>query len=819
MIKSINYDASQCTLIRKFFNLKRKFKRISLNIWFLQECRKRGLLPNFTRIRSDNNSPSAVSAIRKAREVWLITELRRAYLRRDETSKETYFFYNKITAVLHPIQLDNLYSSIFHNLYFFGQSLHRKLNRKLSILMLHQTPLNNNNHNNHHDTNFKFFNNVLNLSETNFSEHEHALLDKGLNYSTHSHSSRNLKSLCAQTDAILNTISNKFNTNIDYNRIINCFNTCKPINVNGRERLSLLSIKNKLKSENLLITKADKGNCLVIQNKSTYLTKTLDLLNSIHFTKLARDPTSNFQNKLKSTLNNLHPTFFEFFNTSKNHFIFSNPLPPRLYCLPKIHKQDIPYRPIVSSNNSPCHKLASFLSQQLPITLNFRSQFSIKNSSILCQDLKDLTIAPTSILFSFDVINLFNSIPPSACLDILKNSLTFSDIPDLIADNLLTLTQLTLHQDFFLFNNTFYKQTLGLAMGSPLSPFLAELFMHSLENTVSKSPLFKHILVWKRYVDDIFGIFNGTKEQLMQLHQYLNTIHPHIKFTLEIEDNNSIPFLDITISKHNNKLKFNIYRKSTTTKRLIPFNSAAPLSHKLAAFRFFFNRLTQTPLDPTDYEQELNTIFYLAHSNSFPFKIINNLYKKILSNHNIRKHTSLTHLSNENLLYFSLPYFPNISDKLATNIRRQFPQIRISFSTSDTKLMHFISKAKDNINPSHKHGIYKLNCPCGKFYIGRTIRNFQTRTKEHITQIKNHLKRGSPMSSAFSTHTINCKHVQFILNNSITHILHSGGKTNFLNSLESLEILLHKHRDGQNLLNNITDFSDNRFLPYVIDYL
>ena len=51
-------------------------------------------------------------------------------------------------------------------------------------------------------------------------------------------------------------------------------------------------------------------------------------------------------------------------------------------------------------------------------------------------------------------------------------------------------------------------------MGSPLSPFLADLFMDSIEETIATSPQFSNVIIWQRYVDDIFGIFNGTIEQL-----------------------------------------------------------------------------------------------------------------------------------------------------------------------------------------------------------------------------------------------------------------------------------------------------------------
>ena len=116
------------------------------------------------------------------------------------------------------------------------------------------------------------------------------------------------------------------------------------------------------------------------------------------------------------------------------------------------------------------------------------------------------------------------------------------------------------------------------------------------------------------------------------------------------------------------------------------------------------------------------------------------------------------------------------------------------------------------------YGIYKLNCPCGKFYVGRTIRNFTIKCKEHISQATNHLKRGSHISSAFSNHLIDTGHIHSIDAQFSPEILYSGGKINFLNSFECLEIILAKNYNTNSILNNITEFTDNRFIPHVIEH-
>ena len=79
---------------------------------------------------------------------------------------------------------------------------------------------------------------------------------------------------------------------------------------------------------------------------------------------------------------------------------------------------------------------------------------------------------------------------------------------------------------------------------------------------------YTHLDVYKRqgemrglhvlYVDDIILLYNGNKRQIENFRKYINTIHHKLKFTLEIELNNSINFLDLTITKTNNTHTYKI---------------------------------------------------------------------------------------------------------------------------------------------------------------------------------------------------------------------------------------------------------------------
>ena len=97
-------------------------------------------------------------------------------------------------------------------------------------------------------------------------------------------------------------------------------------------------------------------------------------------------------------------------------------------------------------------------------------------------------------------------------------------------------------------------------MGSPLGPVLADVFVIELENSLLPK-LTKYITLWKQYVDDtICFVKVGTTEFIISV---LNSIDKNIQFTFEEENNETIPFLEILISRKRNYITTTVYQKST----------------------------------------------------------------------------------------------------------------------------------------------------------------------------------------------------------------------------------------------------------------
>ena len=137
------------------------------------------------------------------------------------------------------------------------------------------------------------------------------------------------------------------------------------------------------------------------------------------------------------------------------------------------------------------------------------------------------------------------------CLDKL---FSLADPPALPRVVLRKLLEFATKKSHFLFDGKYYDQIDGVAMGSPLGPVLANIFMCAFEEkwllNAKVSPLF-----WNRYVDDTFTMFHN-KDSANDFLHYLNGCHRNIKFTIEFEHNNAIP---LTFNNNNNNNNNNNY--------------------------------------------------------------------------------------------------------------------------------------------------------------------------------------------------------------------------------------------------------------------
>ena len=260
-------------------------------------------------------------------------------------------------------------------------------------------------------------------------------------------------------------------------------------------------------NSNLVITKPDKGKGTVILNKPDYVNKMNNVLSDQSKFECIGSPTFQPIFKVEDRINrylkslkddniiNEH-TYSSLYASGSSYGI--------LYGLPKVHKEGIPLRPILASYNTPSYKLAKYL---VPLLQPFsENEFTLSNSTTFVKDIvaQDLDL----YMVSLDVESLFTNVPLQATIQIVLNKI-FNE-PGFIyhgfnRDQFEKLLKLAVQDTDFLFNDKHYKQIDGVAMGSPLGPVLANIFMCYLEDDLFNqcSPTFRPVY-YKRYVDDTF---------------------------------------------------------------------------------------------------------------------------------------------------------------------------------------------------------------------------------------------------------------------------------------------------------------------------
>ena len=326
------------------------------------------------------------------------------------------------------------------------------------------------------------------------------------------------------------------------------------------------ALRDLLKTANIIIKLADKGGKIVIWDRTAYLSEAnRQLGDSKYYQVVEYNPLpklimdiSTFLSFLKSQLLIEHDIF-----------LFLNPLnnsrTPLFYMLPKIHKEGTPGRPIISGCGSPTANLSNFLDYYLKPIVQTIPSF-IKDTTHFLRILREKAgvVPPDSLLVTFDVKSLYTNIPNEeeilCCLKAISNF--YGENLPLPLKHLRQMLSFILEQNYFFFNGTYYLQIHGTAMGSPFAPNYANIFMADLEERILCSyPRGVAPLLWKRYIDDIYVIWNHGPDKLNEFYSHMNSSHDSIKFEMSFSDKR-IHFLDtMTMILPNNTISTSLYKK------------------------------------------------------------------------------------------------------------------------------------------------------------------------------------------------------------------------------------------------------------------
>ena len=150
-------------------------------------------------------------------------------------------------------------------------------------------------------------------------------------------------------------------------------------------------------------------------------------------------------------------------------------------------------------------------------------------------------------------MGLHSNTPHQGSLKALREALEKRDIKKIPTEDLVKMAEFVLNNNIFEFNSKAYQQKSGTAIGTKFASPYAYIYMDEVEEKFLETQS-KKLLIWLRYIDNIFFIWNHGERELDRFLKDLNNFTPNLSFTREASKN-CIPFLDLKVKLIDGKLE------------------------------------------------------------------------------------------------------------------------------------------------------------------------------------------------------------------------------------------------------------------------
>ena len=381
---------------------------------------------------------------------------------------------------------------------------------------------------------------------------------------------------------------------------------------------NVILTKKYLKDNSLLAVTFDIGVGICVMSKETYWEK-MDKIISL----------PQFEKHRKTRKNEVHPVFKEeerIINTLKDlldkveidgtlydRIRPRGSQPPRMYGLAKVHKQDVPVRPVLSMPGSAYHQIAEYIAECLSVVPDCNINASTKE---ICDRIRNVTLEEGEEMVSFDVVSLYTNVPLReailVCADLLYSQ-PEDKIPVIRKDTFILLAELSSCNVIMATHDGIYYQKDGLAMGSPPAPMLANGWLSQFDKEILGNSK-----IFFRYMDDILKDIKVSEcEHTLSM---INNFHGNLKFTIEREVDGQLPVLDMKIIHDHDtgRLESTWYRKPTDTGLIMNYHSLAPKRYKRSVVSGFIHRIYRSCSTWKLFHDSLEVVNGILEKNQYP---------------------------------------------------------------------------------------------------------------------------------------------------------------------------------------------------------
>lgn len=568
-------------------------------------------------------------------------------------------------------------------------------------------------------------------------------------------------------------------------------------NISMEEANALRSLRDM---KHIVIKPADKGSAVVILSREQYVFEVERQLNdTVYYKKLEKPMYMETIPIVRNIIDRLKKK--KFINAKQRQYLIGNlqPRERRFYILPKIHKEPqkwtIPFeippgRPIVSDCGSETYFTAEYLDHFLN-PLSVKHPAYVRDTQHFIEVVKELRIPSDFFFFSMDVDNLYTNIPIVAGIDCVRKIFEKYPDPKRPDEELLELLDINLNRNDFVFDEKFYLQVKGTAMGKKFAPAYANIFMANWEAEVfvklNKKPA--HYL---RYLDDIWGIWEGSEQEFEEFVGILNSHDPSIKLKTVL-DKQSIDFLDTTVFKGPNflidsKLDIKVFFKGTDTHALLHKHSFHPQHTFKGIVKSQILRFKRICTREEDFWRAVKTLFKALLNRGYPRNflrrslqtlqeggerdegsliplitnfssmsgILNRKFKsnfeRVLSPAEIMPNSRVisAYKRNKNLMDILVQAkLPSLKVDRPQMLDTQF--VKLKFIKNDKERTIF--RIQQGFSPRSTNCIYVIFCvKCNLKYVGETKNSLSTRMVQHRYNIRQKKKVDTPLVLHFLNH-------------------------------------------------------------------
>ena len=254
----------------------------------------------------------------------------------------------------------------------------------------------------------------------------------------------------------------------------------------------------------------------------------------------------------------------------------------------------------------------------------------LRDSSELIQLLEHTALPNTNcFLVTADVVSLYPNVDIKKALVALDFLLREAQAPE--TPLLIQLARLVLENNYLSteFSSDIFHQKYGIPMGTPFAVTVANAFMYHHEKDIV-GQYSNYLTLYRRFIDDIFAIWDGPKDVLLEFLDALNSKTDRIKLTYCISDS-SISFLDLFLYRDisSSVLQFSTFQKPLNKYLYIPFESFHPSSHKKAFIKGELMRYARNSSSFKSFSETREKFWKRLRVRGYPFSFLLPLFREI----------------------------------------------------------------------------------------------------------------------------------------------------------------------------------------------